>query len=463
MRRARYAPIAIMLAGFALRVLPILRESLWRDEVDVIRFALAPPADLLGNFVRAGMNGPLYLIFMRGWLALGGANDFALRYFSALCGAAGIALMFALAKSLGMGRRGAGWAAGLMALAPVMVWYSGEGKMYALLVAITLLALVCARRGWWLAFALCASAGFYIHVLFVLFVPVAFVFFLSGRKTKGGWLAFAALTLPYLPVLAWQLPALAAGFQTGHTFYPLDQTLLNLLYAWGVGVATRFPFGAGWQVGLAASGLLGLMALVGLARLPGRRAALLAWLVLPALLITLISTRSPVFEPRYLLWCAPALYVLLAAGLQTPGRVGRAQKAIALFVCAMGLVAQFLFPLRPDIRGAAAHITQNAQPGDAALMDMPYARFAFEHYWPAGLMPIIEAPYTNDDPNWDEVSAELSAKTSATPARRVWLIESEPEMWDTRHLAREWLAQNAALLEHVSAGGVEMWLYQLGR
>ncbi|MFZ1792262.1 MAG: hypothetical protein WAU96_02450, partial [Anaerolineae bacterium] len=192
-------------------------------------------------------------------------------------------------------------------------------------------------------------------------------------------------------------------------------------------------------------------------------AALLAWLVLPALLITLISTRSPVFEPRYLLWCAPALYVLLAAGLQTPGRVGRAQKAIALFVCAMGLVAQFLFPLRPDIRGAAAHITQNAQPGDAALMDMPYARFAFEHYWPAGLMPIIEAPYTNDDPNWDEVSAELSAKTSATPTRRVWLIESEPEMWDARHLAREWLAQNAALLEHVSAGGVEMWLYQLGR
>lgn len=472
MDNRRWTMTGALLLGFAARVLPILRESLWRDEVDVIRFAFAPLSDVFGNFLRAGMNGPLYLTLMRVWLTLGGANDFSLRYFSALCGVLGIALVFALGRLLKRSDRSKQpapfvFAALLMALSPVMVWYSGEGKMYALLVVITLFALVCVLRGWWMAFALAATAGFYVHILFALFVPVAFLFFISSRtawsgrggKTHphplpaGGVLAFAFLTLPYLPILVWQWQAWSSGFVTGHVFYPLDQALLNLFYAWSVGVGAQFPLGLGWQFGVFGAAAFAVLALWALANPPltppGGRGILLIWLLLPAALITLISTRAPVFEPRYLLWCAPAVYLLLGIGYR------RWIAVIAIAICGMGLLGQWMFPIRPDTRSAAAHITQNAAPGDAVLFNMPYAKFTFEHYWGGNSIPTLDAPYTNDGALPDEF---LQAQVPS--AKRVWLVESEPEMWDARHLTREWLTQHAAELEHFSAHQIRVWLFE---
>ena len=77
---------ALVLIAYAVRVVFLGAEGLWRDEVDAIRFAMDPLPTVLGRFREPEFNGALYHLVLRGWLQLAGVNDFALRYLSVAFG-----------------------------------------------------------------------------------------------------------------------------------------------------------------------------------------------------------------------------------------------------------------------------------------------------------------------------------------------------------------------------------------
>jgi uncharacterized membrane protein len=80
--------------AYAVRVLLLEAQGLWRDEVDILNFSTAPWLELLARLTRPGENGPLYLLIMRGWIALTGESVFAMRFFSLLFGVLGVALIY---------------------------------------------------------------------------------------------------------------------------------------------------------------------------------------------------------------------------------------------------------------------------------------------------------------------------------------------------------------------------------
>jgi len=493
---AKVAPWLFLFA-FALRVINLDAESLWRDEVDAIRFALQPVNVLFARFMEMGFNGPMYHLLLRGWFALVGVNDFTLRYFSLAAGMILVALIYALGRRL-FGDL-AGWlAAWLAASSPVLTWYAGEGKMYALQPALLILALyallraVCERPrlpdararpaiAWWATFVVATSLSFYIQLLSPLFLAVAGLFFLAAwpaarRAMRSGALALALLTLPYLPLLAWQAPMLLQGGDIGHAFYPLDQIAWALMVIWLFGLDPHAPL---WP-GVPPVALLGvrlawvasvlIILVVGLAS-SGRRLrwqlALLGWLVLPTLLLFLISLRLPLFQPRYVLWSAPALYLSLAAGLAhllTHKRlVGRLAVGVASVVALSGVVAQQLHPIRPDLRGAIGCLLARAQPGDAIIFQIPYAQHSFAYYAAQiGRSPaqfrLLEAPYTNHGMSEEELHSVMVALTSG--AQRIWLFETEAPMWDSRLMVRRWFDASLALGERCDKRGVEVGLYR---
>src|SRR5512136_1516337 len=94
----RWGMIALVAVAFAVRVSTLATQSLWRDEVDALRFATAPWRDMLGTFTRPGWNGPLYFLLLRGWVALTGQSEFALRYLSLVLGVLAVVLAFALGR-----------------------------------------------------------------------------------------------------------------------------------------------------------------------------------------------------------------------------------------------------------------------------------------------------------------------------------------------------------------------------
>ena len=81
------------------------------------------------------------------------------------------------------------------------------GSVLALLWALTAAAAGVRLR--WLVYIALTSLGFYLHVMFVLLLPVHAVLFALGwpstrRHWRGALLALASFVLPYLPLVWWQ-------------------------------------------------------------------------------------------------------------------------------------------------------------------------------------------------------------------------------------------------------------------
>jgi mannosyltransferase len=513
---ARFAPHVILFVAFVLRIANLTGESLWRDEVDTVRFAFEPLGNILANFTATGFNGPLYHLAVRAWLTLGGINDFALRYFSLACGVILVALVYVLGTRM-FGRPAGLAAMWLAAIAPILIWYGGEGKMYSLqpmLLALALYALLNAiadvqapvatvqskiqnrkSKIWWTVFILATSFSFYVQLLSPLFLAVAVTFFAamwpqSKRHIVGFLIALAFLTLPYAPLALWQLPTLVQGGNIGHIFYPLDVIALTLASNWTVGLDGRAPLlnlpAPDVLVMLARYAVFALLALLiayGLAE-SARHAradaeertrfklqlATLAWLLLPTLFVFIASTRLPIFQPRYVLWSAPALYLLAGAALarlRSDVRLGQLASTLALMVLSTvslsGLISQVINPIRPDLRGASAFISSAARPGDVIVFQIPYGRHGYEYYAQRvgaqiGATQIIEAPYTNYGMSEEEVEATLLPAIGT--ASRVWLYETEPAMWDQRGVVRSWFDAALTLLNRREFRGVSVGLYE---
>ena len=181
--RANLAVLGLAALALALRLYHLTFQSLWRDEVDTLLFATRPLTTVLGAFSKPGENGPLFFLAMRPWLAVAGRSEFALRFPSALAGALAVPVIYLLVRRLG-GTRPALIAALLTAVAPYLVWYGQEAKMYAALTVLVPLSLwltlqAIERRGWrwWALLYVVTSLSWYTHVLAALAVLVQAAWF----------------------------------------------------------------------------------------------------------------------------------------------------------------------------------------------------------------------------------------------------------------------------------------------
>ena len=149
-RRTELLALILAWLALALRVFGLGFQSLWRDEVDALRFATRALPELLETFRTPGENGPFFFLALQPWLTVGGHSEFALRFPSACAGTLAVPVIYVLVKRLA-GRRPALIAALLAATAPYLVWYGQDAKMYAaltLLVPLSLwLTVETAQRG----------------------------------------------------------------------------------------------------------------------------------------------------------------------------------------------------------------------------------------------------------------------------------------------------------------------------
>jgi mannosyltransferase len=489
-RRTVWLPLVLTWLAFALRVGGLLAQSLWRDEVDALRFSTQALPALLEMFRKPGENGPLFFLALRPWLEISGSSEFALRFPSALAGTLAVPLLYALIRCLTRERSTATIAALLLATAPYAVWYGQEAKMYAALTVLVplsfYLAVQAASKGHWWRWALLytvTSLSFYTHLLAALALPVqaAWLLILPSlapshepatvrRRRLSALLYLALLILPYLPLVQWQLPAwLAADQQTGYPFVPLPTILLILLAAFSRGILpvtqriTLLP------------ALLALLAGIGLwAALPehgtprdrrwrwGVVGLLLAWSLWPALGIYIVSLRRPLFADRYLIWALPAFLALAAMGVTALARSWRPLgRGVLGVILAFNLVAvwnQTALPIKSDFRAAAQFVTARKQPGDLLVFQIPYNRHTFAYYSGA-VDRWLDGPYTNQGMSEADLDAEMTRGTG--DVRAVWLIASEAPMWDDQNLTEAWFGRHGSITDHAEFARVAVTRYVL--
>jgi mannosyltransferase len=545
------AVILFILAAFAIRAVHLDAQSLWRDEVDALCYAYefprlvaqalasqalgdlttpcaCPPspvasteslnestsrrlAGAVGGMIR--QNGPLYFFLLRGWVAVTGTSEYAMRFFSLIFGVLSVPLSYALGRRL-FDRQVGLAAALLLATSPYLVWYSQEVKMYTLISALALLAIYGLRRAveggrwyWWPVQVIATSFAFYSHILAALLIPVQILLFLAWwprvrRQWIGATVSLVCLTLPYLPLVIWQARQVFQARETGFYRYSLNEMAEILLNGWSLGILSQ-----GWPWGTVLSGTLAVWGfasplVMAIAQIGKRtsdqdrpfptdaattiaysapltrpreqrnRFVLMCWLVIPVLAVWFISLRQPLFTDRYLIWAAPAFYLLVGVGLVSIARsvswgrwIAVALVGAILALNAVNLRQQATQPIKSDLRGAAAYVADHHSPDELIIFQIPHGRYTFDYYfpddqeytWTDGLYTNHHNPDGSYLMSEQDVAHRMREMTAGHDA--IWLIATETTMWDDRGLVHMWLEANAEQVDQVHFARVDVYRY----
>jgi mannosyltransferase len=382
--------------GALLRFATLGIQSYHHDEVVTAERVLQPgflrTMDVVGYSESAP---PLYYALAWVWALFAGTGEVGLRSFSALAGVATIPVAYLLGVEL-RGRRTGLMAAALVAVNPMMLWYSQEARAYALLALLCALSLLFCLRALrsgnsrdillWGTFSGLAMATHYFAV-FPILVEAVLLLRRHRRASYPGLGVAGAFGLLLLPLaihqmsyghaewignltLGHRLWETAATFVTGETADIIGQperpayALLPLalclaafaLLAWRGGSAERGAARVPLAIGAAAIGVP-----VALAILPGGVDFVLARNMMAALV---------------------PLLIVVAIGLTLPGarRLGNAIAAVLLaYSLGFCIWASFSPDLqRPDWGAVASRLGEPQAPRATVTWTLGEAPLRYE-------------------------------------------------------------------------------------
>ncbi|HUP44735.1 MAG TPA: hypothetical protein VM779_04395 [Thermoanaerobaculia bacterium] len=322
--RGWLASLVVLLAsiagGAALRLESLGEPSLWLDEIlgfDLTTAAASHPWWMWITGFDAE-HGPLYYAAqLAGRIAE--RPEVAARWVPALLGTATIALVWLAGRFGGARYSGAAAAAAILATSPLHIYYSREGRPYALAIAIAAAMIVALLQGRRHLFAVLVIAAVYTSAIAApLLAAAAVVAFACGllqsdsAVRRRDWMiaSLAALGTAAVPLL-YGLPKEKA---TGVDFPEITTSFADsLVRAFGV---TAIGSGAHGRTAVVLL-LIAIIGAVDLVRRDRRRGVIVIGMtVLPvALALAALSATDHWFAVRYVSTALPGYVVLAGAGI----------------------------------------------------------------------------------------------------------------------------------------------------
>ena len=388
---------AIVAAGALLRAWNLTHQSLWHDEA-VTRYLLGGTAgQLLTALPRAESTPPLYYLVAWGWTHLFGDTALGLRSLSAVAGTAVVGVAFAAGRTLAGVRTGL-IAAALVAVNPLLVWYSQEARSYSLLTLATATSLwLYARaraepsRGRLIAWACVGSLALATHYFAAFVVGAEALLVLVDRRPPLRWRAGAAGAVG---AVALSLVALALRQSARHYWFadiPLPRRILDIpaQFMTGFEPASR-PLAVVVAAAIVTCSLLLLAARAGAVERHGAALAGGIGVAATALPAAAALLGADYLNARNVIGGLVPLAVAVAAGLAAPraGPVGVAATGLAAVV-SVALVATMAGDpagQRPDWHAVAAALARPALPRAVLLRGSttwgrPLAAYLPETWW----------------------------------------------------------------------------------
>ena len=401
----------VVLAGAVLRFATLDGQSLWYDEAVTAHLLQMHLGAMLGAIPDSESSPPLYYVLAWLWAQAAGSGEVGLRALPALLGTATIPVVWALGRRFG-GERAGLLAAALVAVNPMLVWFSQEARAYALLALLG----ACAALLWlraleapgnarrmlaWGAVAALALATHYYAIFLVAPQGLWLVLRAPGLRAR-----VAALALPVAAAAALAPLALDQRANDSAAFIGESGLVRRLLQ-----VPKQFLVGydAPLERLVAVATAVALLAgVAGLVRLLAGRAAVrdgersdaVALTGVTALALAIPVALALAGEDhvvtRNLLATLPLVLALAGAGLSAAAEVAVwPALALAAAACALGLAAVLGVasdPLyqRDDWRGAARAI--GTAHGDRVVVAPPGALVPLRYYLPG--LHALDAPAT---------------------------------------------------------------------
>jgi mannosyltransferase len=432
-------------AGWLVVIIPALAElivggyrigvpSLWRDEAATISGSQRSLSAILTMVAHQdAVHAPYYLL-MHPVIAVAGTSATALRLPSLIAMTLATGLTGALGRRLAQaaslqGPSVVGLLAGLaLAAVPLTTRYAQEARPYALttLFAIAasysfLRALQSPRWPWWVTYAaslLLAGMFNLFAVLLVIAHGVSLIWLARMNAAisddDGQPTTIRPAVVSAGVVRRWLISCAAAVVLLSPVIVLSAGQSSQLNWVTRPGFGTLAALVRDFSGATALIPVIAVIALVGSAaglgpgggrKRPALTAIALPWLVVPPVLLIVVSLIHPYYVERYVLYCLPALAILVAAGLvwlvtltrrALAGR-GLQPRLADLFAAAPSAVLALLIVgiligpqrdirqvnARPDdLKAVAAVIAGRERPGDAVLY-LPRDADAVEQAYPA--------------------------------------------------------------------------------
>jgi hypothetical protein len=450
--RARLAVPAGLMALVLLALVLRTRElgiGFWIDEGLSVGISDRPLTDI-PDALRLDGSPPFYYMLLHVWMTVAGSSEEAVRWLSVVCTLVAVPVAWWAAAGLWGAR--AGWMAAVLAATnPFLTQYAQEGRMYALVALLSLVAsaafcraFVRGRRQWAIAYAVVLAAMLYTHnwaIFFGTACGLVWLYLVWRSKAQRetlilGAIAFGGALLLYLPWIPTTL------YQAAHTGAPWSEspTVIGLL---GTPVTMLGQFASVALVLAAGAGLVVLL------RRPVSSPA--AWLLAIALLTVtlawLSSQLSPAWANRYLTVAAAPLLLAVAAGLAHAGRLGVA----GLIVAALLGVGDTAPDEKSNVREIARTIGPSLRAGDLVIATQPEQVAVLAYYLPEGVRfatltgPVEDTGVTD----WRDGTERLGATSperdlaplldDLEPGQRVALVT--PIFADIRRWQAPWTEQ----------------------
>ena len=386
----------LLIAAAGTRFYCLACKPFWFDEAFSVEVARINWRNFLHLMWWREANMSLYYLFLRIWLFFG-HSPFFIRSLSAVISIATLPAIYWVSRLL-YNRRVALIAAALFAFNAYSIRYAQEARSYALFVLLATLSsgffislVMSSTRYAWRAYVAVSTLAVYAHFYALLLIGGQWLFLRWAgfpastseesdeqvlRQLRKAWLTIGIAVLPLLVFVAktgagpikWisrpgirELWSFASDFTNGLPLVFLAACLLALIPARNYLFVRRGAFES-WRVHF-----------------------LTLWLLFPIVLTILLSFARPVFLPRYMIFCIPALLILAAAGIASV-RPAWLSGVVALAV--LSLSAHFVpfvyghdFDTERDESGAATNfILDHTQTGDGAIFHIAETRVPYEFF-----------------------------------------------------------------------------------
>lgn len=440
--RVRHGAVDVVLMAFPLVVALVLslvaaRRALWLDEAATLRMSQQSMSDLLRTLGEVDAVHGLYYLLMHGWISVVGTDPMLVRLPNALFMGVACAGVVVIGRHLA-GRNVAVLAGLAFAILPAVRNYGAEARPYAMTTALGCWAMV------WLLKAVSSGLGRY-WVLYgawtvlsglwfayaLLLIPAHAATLALGRVGRGVWVRFCvAAGFAGLVLLPWLLLVAGQRGQVGWIPRTTVMSVAQLPFVWmgrsqgpvlppvALGLTVWLTVALGlllwWRGGRRTSVAHGVISLPHVA---------LPWVAVPAAILVAVSLVVPMYSPRYVLYSAPALALLLGWAIAQLGS-RRAAIGVAALLTALvvpSLVAELDTSGKDSWGEKRTVLEKYAQPGDV-LMATPY-----------GYMAVIDTSFGDEFPrvqsggpmltpiSYGEAPESVILERLAT-SNRVWLI-----------------------------------------
>jgi len=440
-RQARRGALFLILAvGAALRFFSLGRQPLWLDEATDASFA----ARSLWNCVFAeNIHPPLYRVLLHFVVSGFGDSAATVRFLPALFGILAIPATVVLAQRVlpANGAKAgpkADLAVGaLVATSPFLIYYSQENRNYSLFVLLSLLstwAFLRFRdlgRGLWLYATLSILLLYTHHLAVFVLVAHEIVYWAHLRQRVGDWLiARSAVVVALAPWMLW----VARGYHSEARLFVspallIPVALLRFWVGYGVNVADTARIAQSLHTKLMEEGPVLVPSLCVYAWLLWRgirhteltkdvKTLLTAIMFVPWIVLVLLAPWTQLTHERYLVFQAPFILLLVAAGFLTLHGESRLFAGLAvLIVVGFSLAAYYGAP--GSAFGYRFRYGKENWPGAAAFIRQ-------EHVDTVILAPgFLSLPFDRcPDGQAREIQADSSAVPELHGAGRVALVLS---------------------------------------